>query len=120
MMRPDPKKTAEVFIWMPASTKLNPKALGEEESAVYLSCIMFKRREILYPEKVDYKPGTAAILLRITLYAIQRMIQRGYALAEDGEISYSELLSCLGYIYSGAIEQYEVAPTLPAENRVKK
>ncbi|WP_166256378.1 hypothetical protein [Marinobacter salicampi] len=128
MPKPDPKTTAKVMVWMLASTK---KRIGYmdgdnvfgvvegEDSVLFLAGFIFSRNEIRRPDEMGRQVGTAVVMLQVTFHAIQRMIQRGYALTEDGELGYIDLLNCLAYVYSNAKASYEADKSLPATYRVE-
>jgi uncharacterized glyoxalase superfamily metalloenzyme YdcJ len=42
------------------------------------------------------------------------MIQRGYALSSDGEISYQRLLDCMGNVFNHASDRYVKQTEFPA------
>ena len=118
MRRPDPKKTAEVIIWILAAGATSGKINSAPDAELYLAWISFKRSEVLHPEKVGHKVGPANTMLRITLHAIQRMIQRGYGLTDKGEISYIVLLDCLLMVWQKGRRLLDQETSFPAEYRV--
>ena len=115
MERPDPKKTAEVMVWLlTASTSDREDPEHASENQLYLSVIGFKRSEVLHPEKIDYMVGAPRRMLKVSFHAVQRMIQRGYGLTKTGDVSYQELLLCLTGIWGVGFKLRSEQTTFPA------
>lgn len=119
MERPDPKRTAEVMVWLLSSATPEGESSNGSENDLYLSVIGFKRSEVLHPEKTDYMVGASRTMLKISFHALQRMIQRGYGLTKTGTISYRELLRCLTGVWCEACNHRTEKTTLPATFKVE-
>jgi TPP-dependent indolepyruvate ferredoxin oxidoreductase alpha subunit len=77
------------------------------------------RREILNPQTAVNQLGTVIPLVRVTLHALQRMIQRGFVLTENEEISFSQLLECLVQVWARADHHYYEEGVLPVEYKIE-
>jgi len=118
MLKPDPKKTATVQLWFLASNTPPIGATDDSWTALFLTMISLQRREFLNPQTANHQPGTVINLVKVTLHALQRMIQRGFVLTEKGEISFIQLLECLTQVWAIADDRYREEGTLPAEYKI--
>lgn len=119
MARPDPKKTAEVVVRILAANTRPGNQGGEDERQLYLGTMKFRRNEILRPGRLDKQLGGTYKALRVSFHALQRMVQRGYGLSNDGEIRYRALLDCLASVWEVAYQRFEKETSFPAEYRVE-
>lgn len=119
MERPDPKRTAELVIFMLAAATPHmqgedPVADGKEE--LFFSAATYNRTAVLYPDRGPKDDrGLLYSLMKISFHSLQRMIQRGYGLSEDGEISYQRLLHVIDSVWDDATDLYEQQEIFPAE-----
>lgn len=111
MDQPDPKETAEVMVWLLTAAPPEDESDDSPNTDLYLSVIGFKRSEVLHPEKAKDPVGAPRTMLKVSFHALQRMIQRGYGLSVEGELSYLELLFCITGIWGAANNEMPEKPT---------
>jgi|AntDeeMinimDraft_5_1070356.scaffolds.fasta_scaffold01779_4 hypothetical protein len=119
MIKPDPKKTTTVRFWFLASNTPPIEATDDTWTALFLTMAVMRRREFLNPQTVNNQTGIAFTLIKVTLHSLQRMIQRGFVLTENGEISFMQLLECLMQVWVHADERYREECALPAEYKIE-
>lgn len=119
MARPDPKKTDSVQLWFLASKTPPIGATDDSWTALNLMMVALRRREVLNPQTAINQLGTVIPLVKVTLHALQRMIQRGFVLTEREEISFSQLLECLVQVWAFADDRYHEERVLPAEYKIQ-
>ncbi|KAA1172794.1 hypothetical protein FWJ25_13350 [Marinobacter salinexigens] len=102
MERPDPKRTNTVLlVKLYADELIRKTAFGQEYNegqGLYLGSTVLERSAILHPERSQSEQSiqdSTIIFMKITFHSLQRLLQRGYGLSDDGEVSYERLLTCL-------------------------
>ncbi|MBU2952177.1 hypothetical protein [Marinobacter sp. F3R08] len=116
MERPDPKKTRTLLLIMLVSSDL--VSVREGSGKLFLSSILFERNQILRAYTSGIKAGKTSAMLTVTLHALQRMIQRGAALTDNGELSYVDLLNHLTNVFVLAQKRFLADKTL-LEHRIE-
>jgi hypothetical protein len=114
---PDTKKTSEVMLIKMSPddrTSLNDDTI---QRGIGLAFLGINRNDILNPHRGtrDSNWGKSGILLSITFHVLQRIIQRGHGLSEDGEIGYDLLLNYLYLIWLTAVQIRAEHQDFPAD-----
>jgi hypothetical protein len=118
MPQSHPKKTAEVMVFMLAvgtPNKIGEEPVDDADKALYLSSTSYERRDVLHPERTPSENrGMVFTLLKVTFHSLQRIMQRGYALSDQGEISYKRLLELLFCVWADADDECDLLTDRPA------
>lgn len=121
MELPDAKKTSEVMlIKMSPVDKSNPND-STLDRGIGLAFLGLNRNDMLNPHRRtgDANRGHSGILLRVTFHVLQRIIQRGHGLSEDGEIGYNLLLNYLYFVWLTAVDIRMKNQKFPADLMVE-
>ena len=120
--KPDPKRTKEVVMFLLAQADgFVTDDEGERQAdGLYLGYLSFPRSAMLNPERTSAEDiGALYVMMRVTLHALQRLIQRGHAISKDGEISYQDLLTILLNVGCEAKNRMEQQSEFPATVKVE-
>jgi hypothetical protein len=101
MDKPDAKRTAEVMLLKISVVDESSEHYDPSYEGIYLAFQGVQRNVILNPQRRsdEDKGFMAGALLKITFHVLQRIIQRGHGLADDGQISYYQLLNYLSFVW---------------------